>query len=119
MNDAVQTQILEWLVGGLVLVLLTLVWFGVRRWMDHVDGLQESMDKLRDTILSLSKEFVTQTQYRSDTENLRLRRASDTCPSTDCPFEKTDGGQRIEVTGSGAKSLQTLLDAAKAHRGAQ
>ncbi len=113
MNNATQTQLLQWLIGGLVAILFTLVWFGVRRWMDHVDGIQDSMDKLRETILNLSKEFVTQTQYRSDMENLRLRRATDVCPRTDCPWdEPTNPG--VTITGSGAKSLKALLESAKA-----
>lgn len=111
-----QTTILVSLIGSLLVLLLAVIGFGAKRWFDHVEGLQTSMDKLRDTILNLSKEFVTQTQYRSDMENLRLRRAGDSCPKPDCPFDDAPTNPGVHITGSGAKSIADLLEAAKGSR---
>lgn len=95
MNDATQNLILEWLVGGLVTILLMVVAFMAKRWFDHVDSLQGSMDQLRESILGLSDKFVTQVQHEKDIEALRLfgRRTTDHCPIDGCPYEQTAPGQ--------------------------
>ena len=114
MNDATQNLILEWLVGGLVTLLLAVVAFMAKRWFDHVDSLQGSMDQLRESILGLSEKFVTQVQHDKDIEALRIfgRRTTDHCPVDGCPYEKTNPGE-FTLTGSDAKSLQALIEAAK------
>jgi hypothetical protein len=114
MNDTTQNLILEWLVGGLVTILLAVVAFMAKRWFDHVDSLQGSMDQLRESILGLSEKFVTQVQHDKDIEALRIfgRRTTDRCPVEGCPYEETAGGQ-FTLTGSGAKSLQHLIELSK------
>ena len=114
MNDATQNLILEWLVGGLVTILLAVVAFMAKRWFDHVDSLQGSMDQLRESILGLSEKFVTQVQHDKDMESLRIfgRRTTDQCPEENCPYSKTLPGG-FTLTGSGAKSLMDLVEQAK------
>jgi len=97
--------------GAMFLTLLAVIGFAAKKWFDHIDKLQESVEGLRESITSLSDKFVTQIQHKSDLEALRLRRASDACPHDDCPYEKTDPA--ITLTGSGAKSLKDLLEAMK------
>lgn len=109
MSDAVQTAIIISFFGAMLLVLLGVIGFAGKKWFDHIDRLQESVEALRESLLSLSDKFVTQTQHRSDLEALRMRRATDACPHEDCPYEKTDPA--ITLTGSGAKSLKDLIDA--------
>lgn len=115
MNDATQNLILEWLVAGLITILLAVIGFMAKRWFDHVDSLQGSMESLRDSIVGLSDKFVTQAQHEKDLESLRLfgRRTMDHCPMDGCPYEQTSPGQ-FTLTGSGAKSLQALVEAANA-----
>jgi hypothetical protein len=90
-----QTTILVSLISALLVLLLAVIAFAVKRWVEHVDGLQASMDQLRDSILGLSDKFVTQAQHDKDLEALRTsalgRRVSDRCPATDCPYEATQG----------------------------
>jgi len=112
MSDAVQTGIIISFFGAMLLVLLAVIGFAGKKWFDHIDKLQESVESLRDSIMGLSEKFVTQTQYRSDMETLRMRRATDGCPHDDCPYEKTDPA--ITLTGSGAKSIKDLIDAMRA-----
>lgn len=94
MNDAAQTMVLEWLVSGLVLILLAIVGFSARRWFNHVDSLQTSMENLRESILTLSDRFVTRDQYEKDREAQRTdailgRRRMDHCSAPNCPYEET------------------------------
>ena len=88
MTDAELTLILERVVGGLVALLLTVIGFAAVRWFNHVEGLQQSMDQLRDSITGLTDKFVTQTQHDRDMEALRAfgRRVNDTCTAEECPF---------------------------------
>lgn len=116
MSDAVQTAIIISFFGAMLLVLVAIIGFAAKKWFDHIDKLQESVEALRESITNLSEKFVTQAQHRSDMEALRLRRATDACPHDDCPYEKTDPA--IQLTGSGAKSLRDLLDAMKNQGGA-
>ena len=97
MNDATQNLILEWLVSLLIGTLLAVVGFMAKRWFDHVDSLQESMESLRTSILGLSEKFVTQVQHDKDLEALRLfgRRTTDHCPVEGCPYEQTAPGQFV------------------------
>ena len=92
MNDGMQTTILVSLIGSLLLLLLAVIGFAVKRWVEHVDGLQKSMDDLRDSILGLSSKFVTQAQHDKDLDALRVaaslgRRAMDRCVAPECPFD--------------------------------
>jgi hypothetical protein len=85
-------MVLEWLVSGLVLILLAIVGFSARRWFNHVDSLQASMENLRESILTLSDRFVTRDQYEKDREEYRAnagigRRQMDRCPIPGCPYE--------------------------------
>ena len=95
MNDSTLTAVIIALVSGLVLALFTVVLLGAKRWLNHVDSLQASMDQLRNTITGLSEKFVTIAQYREDQRRMLHaqsalgRRAVDHCASPDCPFEKT------------------------------
>ncbi len=118
MNDTAQNLILEWLVGGLVATLLTVVGFMAKRWFDHVDSLQGSMDQLRESILGLSEKFVTQVQHDKDMESLRIfgRRTTDHCPVEGCPYEQT-APDHFVLTGSGAKNLQSLIEQANKEGG--
>ncbi len=96
MNTVVITSVLISLVSLLILALGTVVWFAVRRWVDHVDGLQESMEGLKDAIDGWASKFVTQTQHQADMERLDSalgRRQMDHCPAVGCPYEKTPGAR--------------------------
>lgn len=109
MTEATQTGIIISFFGAMLLVLLAVIGFAGKKWFDHIDKLQESVESLRDSITSLSDKFVTQVQHRADLEALRFRRATDTCPADECPYEKTDPA--ITLTGSGAKSIKELIEA--------
>lgn len=109
MSEAVQTAIIISFFGAMLLTLVAIIGFAGKKWFDHIDRLQESVEALRESLLCLSDKFVTQTQHKNDLDALRLRRASDSCPAEDCPYEKTDPG--ITLTGSGAKNLKELIDA--------
>ena len=96
MNTTILTSVLISLVGLLILALGTVVWFAVRRWVDHVDGLQDSMKSLKDAIDGWASKFVTQTQHQADMERLDSalgRRQMDHCPAVGCPYEKTHGAR--------------------------
>ena len=65
--------------------------FMATRWVKHVDGLQQSMDNLREAVLTLPEKFVTQVQHQKDLEALRIltqfgHRKTDMCPQSDCPI---------------------------------
>lgn len=92
MNEMTVTHIIIGIVSGLIAVLLLVVGFAVRRWVQHLDSLQLSMESLRESILTLSDRFVTRDQYEKDREALRVdailgRRRMDRCPAPDCPYE--------------------------------
>lgn len=91
MNDGMQTTILVSLISGLLLLLIGIIGFAVKRWVEHVDSLQASMEALRTSITALSDKFVTQKQHEKDMEALKIaasfgRRSSDSCPQPDCPL---------------------------------
>lgn len=109
MSGQVQTAIIISAFGSLFLMLVAIIGFAASKWFDHIDKLQASVEALRESLLSLSDKFVTQTQHRADLEALKMRRVTDGCPADDCPYEKTDPA--ITLTGSGAKSLKDLIDA--------
>ena len=88
------TSIIIALVTIVIMALAAVAWFAVQRWVTHVDGLQTSMDGLKDAINKLKSEFVTQSQHQEDLRVLRSesvlgRRAMDHCGALDCPYEKT------------------------------
>ena len=89
MTDHMQTTILVTLVSGLLLILLSIIGFAVRRWVSHVDGLQQAMEALRESIVGLSDKFVTHAQHERDLEQIRAlgRRTSDRCTAPECPYE--------------------------------
>ncbi len=89
MSEALISTVLVSLISGLIVLLLTAIAWGIRRWVGHVDRLQGSLDTLRDSILTLSEKFVTRDQHDRDMEAIRGlgRRATDHCPLPDCPHE--------------------------------
>ena len=113
MDNHTLTGILIALVSALILGLFIIVWFAVRRFVDHVDGLQASQSSLRTSVEALTKaigdlksEFVTQTQHREDMATLRResalgRRKMDHCLIEDCPYEKTQPLYLEEEEGRG------------------
>lgn len=95
MNDGMQTTVLVSLISGLVILLLGVIGFGAKRWVDHVDRLQDSINNLRDSIIGLSDKFVTRDQHERDIRALQAlgRRTTDRCPDPECPFQR-DGEAR-------------------------
>lgn len=94
MTTATLTAILISLVGALIVGLFIIVWYAVTRWIEHVDGLQVSIEGLRAAISAWESKFVTVTQHKADLRELRKetalgRRKMDHCLAEDCPFEKT------------------------------
>ena len=89
MNDATQNLILEWFVAGLITLLLAIIAFLAKRWFDHVDSLQASIEQLRTSILSLSDRFITRAEHEKDMESFGSfgRRVSDQCPIPGCPHK--------------------------------
>ena len=89
MDGLTTTRILIALITGLVMVLMLIVGFFVRRMVGHFDGLQTAMTDLRESILGLSEKFVTQDRHEKDLAEIRAlgRRQTDKCPYPDCPFE--------------------------------
>ncbi len=97
-------------VTGSIAMLVGATAFLATRWIKHVDRLQDSMEKLKESILGLSEKFVTQDQHERDMESLRVfgRRLTDHCPVEGCPYEKTNPG--VVLTGSGAKVLAPFIE---------
>lgn len=93
MTPALNTSILVTFFGALIMLLIGIIGFAVKRWLDHVDGLQVSMENLRISIIGLSSKFVTQAQHDKDIEALRAvgRRATDHCNAPECPFHAGHG----------------------------
>lgn len=88
MTPSLHTSLLVSFFGALILLLIAIIGFAVKRWVDHVDGLQTSMENLRISIIGLSSKFVTQAQHDKDIEALRAvgRRSTDHCSAPNCPF---------------------------------
>lgn len=118
MNDALQTKLLEWIISGLILILIGIVWWGARSYYidmrereaakdlaqaqrdrkleERDEKLQSCISDLERSIWGLRDLFVLRKDYDRDMEALRgNRRTGDRCPADDCPFESTDAGPRF------------------------
>ena len=104
MTDATQTSILISLIAGLLGILILVVGFGIKRWLDDQKeraeeaeerdtNLKQSIDGLKEAVSRLSEKFVLKSDYDRDMALLRItggRRAADQCPQPDCPLISTD-----------------------------
>ncbi len=104
MTDSTQTSILISLIAGLLGILILVVGFGIKRWLDDQkeregkaekrdQDLRGSIDGLKDSISKLSEKFVLKTDYDRDMALLRVtggRRAGDQCDHPDCPLTRID-----------------------------
>lgn len=135
MDPQSQADAIKWMFTSFIGVLLVILWWGFRAFLRDMrereeqkiqaqakrdatlelrdKELQGCIDSLRESIWGLRDLFVLRKDYDRDMEDLREgRRISDKCPYTDCPLKDKPPGS-ILLTGSGAKRIAPLLEAAQ------
>ncbi len=78
--------------------------------LKRLDNIETKIDGHDERLQNVTGRVISLEEWRRNS-SLLGRRATDGCPAPDCPYDKTDPA--ITLTGSGAKSLKDLLEAAK------
>lgn len=116
MTDSMQTTILFGLIAGFLTILLTIVGFGFKHWLEAQAKQEElrarkaderdkelrgTIDGLKEAILRLSEKFVLKSDYDRDMAILRVtgRRAADACNREDCPLVEASRRPGISTQG--------------------
>jgi hypothetical protein len=127
----VDASVVNSFIIGCVLLLVGLVGFLGKNWFSDQ---KKSNEKLADTLDRLI-DLIDRVERVQDLHSWKIeqiekdiamlaagvgRRKADVCASPDCPFEDTRPGTSKEkdaqLTGSGAKILKDLIEAAKASK---
>ena len=71
-------------ISACFVLILTGFGYFAKRWIEHVDSLQSSIDELRMSIMGLSEKYVTRAQCQQDMAASRVN--IDRCIAKKCPI---------------------------------